>query len=117
MSALSIYKTFDIIILPFPFTEINQSKKRPGLVISSYKNFGFKTGHSIIAMITSTHSSWPLDFKITDLKSSGLFNPSLIRMKLISIDNKLIHKKIGTLSKSDQAKFKENLKVLFEEIF
>ncbi|OGT35261.1 MAG: hypothetical protein A3F11_11225 [Gammaproteobacteria bacterium RIFCSPHIGHO2_12_FULL_37_14] len=116
MNALSIYKTFDIVILPFPFTDIHYTKNRPAVIISSHKNFSTKSSHSIIAMITSTKTNWPLDFKIIDLKSCGLWNPSLIRMKLFCIDNRLIHKQIGVLSSVDQEKLKKNFGLLFAEL-
>ncbi len=48
-----IYKPFDVVVVPFPFTDSGQAKRRPALVLSQHSNFGNKIGHSILAIITS----------------------------------------------------------------
>lgn len=109
-----IYDVFDIVLVPFPFTETPNTKKRPALVISSNKQFNRHSGASIMAMITSaTHSPWPLDTHILDLKHAGLPVRSIIRMKLFTLDHHLILKKLGVLSIRDRATFQENFNLLF----
>lgn len=67
-----------------------------------------------MAMITTTgHSPWMLDIPIIDLAVSGLKYPSLIRMKLFTLDNALILKKIATLTKSHLERVKNSLEQLF----
>lgn len=47
-----------------------------------------------MAMITSAkNSDWPLDIEIQDLNRAGLPSPSIIRMKLFTLDEKLIIRK------------------------
>jgi len=36
---MSIFKTFDVIVVPFPFTDRAEIKKRPALVLSSTNYF------------------------------------------------------------------------------
>ena len=107
------YKQFDVVVVPFPFTDKTASKKRPALVISD-ESFNLSLRKSVMAMITTSgHSPWMLDVPIIDLAASGLKSPSLIRMKLFTLDNVLILKKIGTLTQSDQERVKNSLKQLF----
>jgi mRNA interferase MazF len=114
---IEIYKTFDVVVVPFPFVDSCAAKKRPALVISSYQTFGIEAGHSIMCMITSAMSEeWPLDTKIEDLKKTGLSKDSVIRMKLFTIDHRLIISKIGSLSKHDQCTFTQNMLVLLRDI-
>ena len=57
-----------------------------------------------MAMITSAgNAPWPLDAKISNLKGAGLPAPSVVRMKLFTLDNQFILEKAGRLSKTDQA--------------
>ena len=56
------YESFDIVVVPFPFTDAAQSKHRPALVLSQNTTFGAIIGHSVLAMITSQKNEpWPLD--------------------------------------------------------
>ncbi len=47
------YKQYEIVVVPFPFTDIEREKRRPVLVLSKSNAFGEKLGMSIMAMITS----------------------------------------------------------------
>jgi len=47
------YECFDVVIVPFPFTDKAQQKRRPALILSQAQAFGKIAGHSVIAMITS----------------------------------------------------------------
>jgi mRNA interferase MazF len=96
------YKPFDVVVVPFPFTDIKADKRRPALIISNNVNFNKKSGHAVLAMITSQKNpDWPLDIPITGSPQAGLKAPSKVRMKLFTLDNRLIVKKIGTLAPKD----------------
>jgi len=107
------YKAFDVVVVPFPFTDRATTKRRPALVLSDAKSFNQPVGHSVLAMITSaSHSAWPLDINITDLDAAGLTSASIIRMKLFTLDHQLIIRKAGSLSEKDRAAVQQVLKKL-----
>jgi mRNA interferase MazF len=73
------------------------------LVLSDHIQFNMPSGHTVLAMITSQKNpDWPLDTTITDNRQAGLKAPSRVRMKLFTLDNRLIVKKIGTLISKDK---------------
>jgi mRNA interferase MazF len=110
-----IYEPFDVVVVPFPFTDSAQTKKRPALVLSQTSNFGNKIGHSVLAMITSKKNTpWPLDCEIMNKKKSGLTAPSVVRMKLFTLDNRFIIRTIGQLSDNDQKMVKQSLSQIFD---
>jgi mRNA interferase MazF len=110
-----IYEPFDVVVVPFPFTDSAQTKRRPALVLSQHSNFGNKIGHSILTMITSKKNApWPLDCEIMDKNQSGLTAASVVRMKLFTLDNRFIIRKIGHLSDIDQKKVKQSLSQIFD---
>ncbi len=90
----------DVAVVPFPFSEREGSKRRPALVLS-VRTFN-QSGHTILAMITTkTHTPWPGDQPIEDLGSAGLPSPCIVRMKLFTLDNRLVLRKAGRLSEED----------------
>lgn len=100
---MPIYSQFDVVVVPFPFTGRSTNKRRPALVLSDGSNFNSRIGQSVMAMITSAHhSQWPLDTEITDLDCAGLPTPSLVRMKLFTLDHRLILRTCGSLSEADR---------------
>ena len=101
------YECFDIVVVPFPFVESAEKKRRPALVLS--QNAFNQCGHSVLAMITTKrHPAWPGDTEITKTDSAGLDLPCIVRLKLFTLDNRLIIRKIGRLSKIDIRQFKRN---------
>lgn len=108
-----IYDTYDIVVVPFPFIDTSETKKRPAIVLSGATVFNNRSGACVMAMITSAiHASWPCDVEIADLGMAGLPTKSIIRMKLFTLDQRLIIKRIGTLSKKDQKELASSLKNL-----
>lgn len=107
------FEAFDVVVVPFPFTDRQASKRRPALVLSRADTFGNRIGHSVLAMITSQRrSQWPLDIPISDGKSAGLSAPSVIRMKLFTLDHRLILRKAGRLAPGDRRSVQRSLKKL-----
>lgn len=105
MTFMILYKKWDDILVPFPFTDLTSFKKRPSLIISP-DSFNLNED-IVIAFITSNIILFRelTDFKITDIKSAGLPKPSIIRMKFTTISKSIIIKKLGVLSYKDQLDF------------
>ena len=98
-----IYKRFDVVVVPFPFTDRKADKRRPALILSDKMQFNKPSGHAVLAMITSQNNpDWPLDIKISGKRKAGLTAPSKVRMKLFTLDNRLIVRKLGTLTDTDK---------------
>jgi len=91
---------WDVVTVPFPFTDRASQKRRPALIVSK-KSFN-RNGHSLMAMITSSPPGWPGDSPISQLASCGLTAPCIVRLKLFTLDNRLIVKRIGRLSDEDK---------------
>jgi len=90
----------DVVTVPFPFTERAAQKRRPALILSQ-KQFN-RRGHSVMAIITTSPLRWLGDTALTDLQVCGLSAPCVVRLKLFTLDNRLIIKRIGRLSDPDR---------------
>lgn len=110
---IKTYDLYEIVKVPFPFTDSRETKIRPALVLSSAKSFNAKNGVSCLAMITSLKPNqdlWTGDILIENLKESGLPVPSIIRFKIFTLDHRLILGRLGKLSESDKNQVRQTLK-------
>ena len=104
-----ICEQWDVAVVPFPFTDREGAKRRPALVLSK-RDFN-RSGHSVLAMITtSVVPPWPGDTGLSDQQAAGLRAPCTVRLKLFTLDNRLILKSIGHLSAADQRAVRENIR-------
>ncbi len=107
------YEAYDVVVVPFPFTDRATAKRRPALVISDESAFNKRVSHSVLAMITSARNSdWPLDVLIEDLDAAGLPSESVVRMKLFTLDDRLIVRKAGSLVEADRERVGATLRQL-----
>lgn len=108
------YDRFDVVILPFPFTDKALSKRRPVLVLST-KEFNKKTQHIVTAMITTAKKSkWVLDTTLVDSQEAGLPQQCIVRMKFFTADCKIVLRKLGRLSSVDKNSVSKSLRHLFD---
>jgi len=104
-----ISERWDVVVVPFPFSERPDTKRRPALALSalSFNN----SGHTVLAMITSkAHPPWPGDTDIEALEPAGLNTRCMVRLKIFTLDNRLILKKIGRLSPGDRTGVAEQIR-------
>ena len=66
MLSTTPYKRGDIVLVPFPFTDLTSSKKRPALVISP-DSFNSQQQDLVVVAITS---------QLTDSKDSVVLGPA-----------------------------------------
>ncbi|MBC7952221.1 MAG: type II toxin-antitoxin system PemK/MazF family toxin [Rhodospirillaceae bacterium] len=83
------FEAWDIIKVPFPYTDRPVRQRRPALVIAAN---GIQEHHGLlwVLMITSAENrGWPGDVEVIDLGKAGLPAPSLIRTaKIATIEAK-----------------------------
>jgi mRNA interferase MazF len=97
------YSPGDVVVVPFPFSDRDASKRRPALVCSAAA-FNVSSQHLVLAMITTSgHQKWPGDVALRDLTSAGLPVPSIVRWKLFTLDTALVLRRAGELSARDRA--------------
>lgn len=110
-TSIMISSQWDIVRVPFPFTDKQATKKRPALVLSR-TGFNAACGHTVMAMITKRENeAWPQDYDVRQWSQAGLRLPSRIRIKLFTIENSLIIDQLGKLQPEDIEGFREGVSV------
>jgi mRNA interferase MazF len=86
----------DVVTLPFPFSDLSATKRRPALVISD------PLGDDVIlCQITASRSdTYSVELRRTDFATGSLTqDPSYIRPnKIFTAETRIIEKKIGTIN-------------------
>ena len=101
---------FDVVEVPFPFSDLSGPKRRKAVVLSG-EEFNRRNGNSILMMITSaTHSAWHLDVQIERWHESGLRKPCIAQQKLFTLDNRLIIDRAGSLTAEDASSVRDALR-------
>ena len=98
------YSPDDVVLAPFPFTNLSAVKMRPVLIISS-KEFNRTQEDVIVVAITSNpyagRRAYAHPLKESECKRAGLFFPSVVKAsKIFTLDQRLIRKSLGVLSGS-----------------
>lgn len=100
----------DVLLIPFPFTDLKGNKNRPALVL-------INSELDMTLAFISTQLNWKeeTDILLKPTKNNGLKKESLLRLsKLATIDKKLALGRIGRMEGNDLKQVNINLIKLFQ---
>lgn len=102
MPSMIDYKFGEVVLVPFPFTDLTTTKNRPAVVVSSDRYNSEKNDVILSAITSQVVSLIPDDEYLLapiDLQLSGLLKPSIIKTgKIVTIDKRLIRQRLGKIS-------------------
>lgn len=85
----------DVVVIPFPFSDLSSSKRRPALVLADLKG-----SDVILCQITSQHvkDEYAIPLHISDFQDGNLNQESHIRPnRLFTADEAIVVYKAGTV--------------------
>jgi mRNA-degrading endonuclease toxin of MazEF toxin-antitoxin module len=99
MPSTTSFRQGDVVLVPFPFTDLSAIKQRPALVLSPERFNNVRTD-LVVAAITSQIPEPVGEDEIllsdADLRTAGLPKASIVRLgKIFTIHQGLIRKKLG----------------------
>ena len=107
---MTAYNFGDVILVPFPFTDLQQSKQRPAVIVSGPR-YHTERPDLIVMAITSQVRPPPVfgEAPIRDWQAAGLLKPSIIKPVLATLEQRLVRKTLGRLSEADRTSLKAAL--------
>ena len=100
----------DIVLIPFPFTNLSGQKLKPALVLAETV-----ADFTLAFITTQLHWHEPTDILLNPDSLNGIKKPSLIRLsKLSTVDKKLAVGKLGVISNVVKVSLDNNLRVIFD---
>lgn len=101
-------KAYDIILIPFPLTDLASQKIRPALQLSKTMD------EDIVLCAISTQKHSPYDIKLTPTKANGLKKTSYVRCnKIATTEKRLALAKLGDLDARTTKSVRSKLQKLF----
>lgn len=93
------YQRGDVVLIPFPFTDLTATKTRPAVVISS-SSYHQARPELLLAYVSSqvAKADQSIDYVLSDWKAAGLLKPSFVRPKIAAVEPQLIVHRIGSSS-------------------
>lgn len=111
MPSTTTYSFGDVVLVPFPFTNQTQTKKRPAVVVSSS---AYNAGRlDVVLMAITSQVRMPLGFgesEITAWQTAGLPKPSVFKPLVATIEKTLVIKTLGRLEPADRANLETTLR-------
>jgi mRNA-degrading endonuclease toxin of MazEF toxin-antitoxin module len=111
MPNTTTYRFGDVVLVPFPFTDQTEAKKRPAVIVSS-DEYHQSRPHVILIAITGHLSGYPRigEVLVLDWKEAGLIKTSTIKPILTTVEKNLIVRRLGQLRPRDVAALKGTLR-------
>lgn len=97
------FQRSDVLLVPFPFSDLSVTKVRPAVVVSSSIYHDVEPD-LILAAITSNVlvTASPMDYILKDWQAAGLRHPSALKPVLFTLDPTRVIHRVGRLTVADQ---------------
>ena len=69
-----------------------------------------RRGGKVAMITTKAHPPWPGDCRIEKYRDAGLRVPCIVRLKLFTLDNRLLIRTLGRLTEADAARVQDFLR-------
>lgn len=104
MPSTTPYSFGDVVLVGFPFTSLQTTKKRPAVVISST---AYQQSRPDVILMAITSQIRPNlntgEYRLQDWQAAGLAKPSLIKPLIATIEQTQIIRTLGKLTPTDAA--------------
>lgn len=91
----------DVVLVPFPFSDLSQRKLRPAVVIS---DGAYRAAHGDVVLVAlTTQPQQGQALALGDWRGAGLPKPTWVKPLVMSLSTRMLVKTLGTLKPSDWA--------------
>lgn len=100
----------DVVLVPFPFTSQTALKKRPGVIVSTRTYNSSRPDIVLMAVTSQLRASAAFgEMWVQDWKGVGLLKPSAIKPVFATLEQRLVIRQLGRLTKADQESLRQGI--------
>jgi mRNA interferase MazF len=96
-------EVWDLVKVPFPYTNRPIQQRRPALVVAAPRAAGAPELLWVLMVTSAMNRGWPGDVDVSDFANAGLPAASVIRTAKIATIEAQDAERIGTLPETDRA--------------
>jgi mRNA interferase MazF len=106
------YRRGDVLLVPFPFSDLSTSKVRPAVVVSSDTYHATEPDLLLAALTTKVNTATrPTDYVLADWAQAGLRYSSALKLVLFTLAPERVEFRIGALTVHDLAEVDRRLRL------
>ena len=107
-----LYHRGDVVLVPFPFSDLSTTKVRPAVVISSELYHKTEPDLLLAAITTKVSPATnPTDYVLADWEKASLRYPSALKTVLFTLAPSRVEYRIGALTPRDLAEVDRRLRL------
>ena len=101
MRSTTSYRFGDVVLVRFPFTNQQSTKKRPAVIISSAAYAGSRPDVILLAITSRVEKSSEFAYPIGDWEKAGLLKSSVFKPLIATIEQTSVLRTLGALGATD----------------
>jgi len=110
------FEVWDVIKVPFPYTNRPVQQRRPALVVGRHDEGGSPALLWVLMITSASHRRWVGDVKIDDLGMAGLPAASIVRTAKIATIEGQEAEQVGRLSASTCRTIRDQIAALLAPV-
>lgn len=110
---MTSYDSRNIVLVHYPFTDLTTSKKRPAVILSS-RAYTSRFGDVVLMPLTGQPDPDPA-LALSQWRAAGLLKPTWVKPIIGTLSTRLIEKRLGNLTNSDEPCVRAALAILLND--
>jgi mRNA interferase MazF len=104
------FRRGDVVLVPFPFSDLSTTKVRPAVIVSSTLYHTVEPDLLLVALTSKVlPDPGPLGYILSDWQTAGLRYPSALKPVLFTLDPDRVIHCIGALTPADMVQVDQRL--------
>lgn len=103
MPSMTSYSFGDVVLVPFPFSDLTERKQRPAVIVSPTAYQQARPDCILLAITSQIRAPLGYGEALIDAwQAAGLLKPSVFKPLVFTLEQSVIRRRLGVLVQSDQ---------------